>query len=94
MNQSIKLGWEFSHVILDASGIEVHSATKHDEGSLIEVPSGEPYSDSTFIRTAVDHLAPGDYTLATYTEIRVNPPQGTQLFAEGEDNGEELVFDR
>lgn len=90
----ILLGWEFSHVILDPDGIEVHSATKHDEGSLIEISSGGFYSDSTLIRTAVDHLMEmdDDYMLKAYTEIRINPEQGAQLFARKDEK--ELPFMR
>lgn len=94
-NESIKLSWEFSHKVQNAAGNVVHDATEWDQGNPINIPAGGSQSDNRLIRTAVEHLAQNqDYTIKAYTAIRINPPQGAQLFAEGEDDGEEFDFDR
>lgn len=92
-DESIKLEWEFSHKVI--GGGHVHDATEDNAGSPIIIPSGGSRSYGKLIRTAVEHLPTNqEYTIKAYTAVRVNPPRGAQLFAEGEDDGEEFVFDR
>ena len=92
-DESIKLEWEFSHKVI--GGGFLHDATEDNTGSPITIPSGGSRSVGKLIRTGVEHLPTNqEYTIKAYTAVRINPPQGAQLFAEGEDDGEEFVFDR
>ena len=92
--KTIKLGWEFSHKVLNPAGAVVHDATEWDEGALIEIPSdGRRHTASRLIRTSVAHLAEDQmYTITAYTAIRIHNKRAKQLFGEGDDDGEELDF--
>lgn len=90
-DESIKLEWEFSHKV--TGGGHLHDATEDNIGSPITIASGGSRSYGKLIRTAVEHLLENiEYTIKAYTAVRINPPQGAQLFAEGEDEGEECDF--
>ncbi len=83
--------WEFSHKVI--GGGHVHDATEGNAGSPITIPSGGSRSYGKLIRTGVEHLPEDEqYIIKAYTAVRINPPQGAQLFAEGEDDGEEFSF--